>query len=508
MEHADRPAGDRDIPRVVILAAGENCEALGRELLGLASAGPDRSEGGDDPGRGVLVDLGHDEAVLVHLFAEADRAFELLRRQPVGAILIDNREPLAPPAFGDTVAGRVLPELLAGTPLGRVPVRRSILVVLPETAFTAEHAYAAGTLQLGGVLVDPPTLAAALAAARRFARPVQPGRVALCMAGGGIEGMFWQLGVLRALDAHLGRRSVIDFDIFTGISAGAVLGAFLANGVRPAEIADALQGRPSRVTAISRAVLFNPNLGEVARRVGGALADAVKGRFIVRPIDSAMRIAPTALFSGDRLREYLRREFAKPGLSDDFNALARELYIGATDQETWVHVTFGAGDPRRVPISTAVRASTAMTPYYAPERIDGRYFVDGIFTRTIDLDTAVARGARLLICIDPLTPVQVDQPGYVSGRGGFFNTVQSLKSMIRTRFSEVMGRAEEAYPDVSVFVFSPTPRDLEKMSGTMMRFLTRTEIEQMAFESAAARIRADHAWLADDLWRHGFALDR
>ncbi|HUU22667.1 MAG TPA: hypothetical protein VM389_09050, partial [Phycisphaerae bacterium] len=86
--------------------------------------------------------------------------------------------------------------------------------------------------------------------------------------------------------------------------------------------------------------------------------------------------------------------------------------------------------------------------------------------------------------------------------------VQSLKAMIRTRFSEVIGRAEEAYPDVSVFVFSPTPRDLEKMSGTMMRFLTRTEIEQMAFESAAARIRADHAWLAEDLWRHGFTLER
>ncbi len=76
------------------------------------------------------------------------------------------------------------------------------------------------------------------------------------------------------------------------------------------------------------------------------------------------------------------------------------------------------------------------------------------------------------------------------------------------RGETVIGRAEEAYPDVAVFVFSPTPRDLEKMSGTMMRFLTRTEIEQMAFESAAARIRTEHAWLAEDLRRHGFDLER
>jgi predicted acylesterase/phospholipase RssA len=503
-----RSAPGPGTPRIAILAGRETFETLRRELATLAGPGAANGDGEDDPGQGTMAVLEPGGPVTVHLFRDAEQTYELLRRRPVGAILLDNRESPAPLAFGDTLAGRALPELLAGGALGRVPVRRSILLVLPEAPSTADHAYAAGTLQLGGVLVAPPSLEAALRAALRFARPTQPGKVALCMAGGGIEGMFWELGVLRALDAHLGERSVVDFDVFTGISAGAVLGAFLANGVRPAEIADALQGRPSRVSAISRAVLFNPNVGEAFRRVGGALLDAARGRFIVRPIDSAMRIAPTALFSGDRLREYLRRELSKPGLSDDFEALGKELYIGATDQETWVHVTFGAGELRRVPISTAVRASTAMTPYYAPERVDGRFFVDGIFTRTIDLDTAVARGARLLLCIDPLTPVQVDQPGYVSGRGGFFNTVQSVKSMIRTRFSEVMGRAEEAYPDVSVFVFSPTPSDLEQMSGTMMRFLTRTDIEQMAFESAAARIRADHAWLAEDLWRHGFRLER
>jgi predicted acylesterase/phospholipase RssA len=149
-----------------------------------------------------------------------------------------------------------------------------------------------------------------------------------------------------------------------------------------------------------------------------------------------------------------------------------------------------------------------MTPYYAPEKIGERYFVDGIFTRNIDLDVAVAHGARLVICIDPMTPVQVEEPGYVSERGGFFNTVQSVKSMIRTRLSEVIDRAEEVYPDLKVLVFSPTPSDLEKMSGTLMRFFNRTETEEMAYESTSQRIIRDFDWLAADLGRYGFELSK
>ena len=128
--------------------------------------------------------------------------------------------------------------------------------------------------------------------------------------------------------------------------------------------------------------------------------------------------------------------------------------------------------------------------------------------KTIEIDVAVEHGARLIICIDPLTPVQVDEPGFASGRGGLFTTVQSVKSMIRTRLSEVIGRAEESYPEVTVFVFSPTPRELEKMSGTLMRFFYRTETEEMAFESARRRIAADFEWLAADLARYGFSLRR
>jgi predicted acylesterase/phospholipase RssA len=332
--------------------------------------------------------------------------------------------------------------------------------------------------------------------------------VALCLAGGGIEGMFWETGVLRALDAHLRNASLSDFDIFSGISAGSVLSALIANGVRPYEIANALHGRPSRVDPITRAMLFDPNIGEITRRVIASLGDLARGRWITRPIDSAMRVTPTALFSGERLREYLDREFSKPGMCNDFDCLKKQLFIGATDQDQGTHVSFGAEGWKDIPISMAVRASTAMTPYYNPQKIGDRFFVDGIFTRTIDIDVAVANGATLILCADPLRPVQTREAGYVSGRGGLFNTVQSVKSMIRSRFAEMMTKAEEAHPHVSVYVFSPTAKDMEQMSGTMMRFFYRTDTEKMAYDSAVEQIGFDYEWLAEDLQRHGYELSR
>jgi len=493
-------------PVVGILAQGKALERWRGVLSRLAPG-----KGGDiadDPAEGIVAEVPDEGPATVHLFERPEEAVEVMKTRAMGAFLIDCRSDEAGDDFGSTLAGQVLPQLLAGTALGRVSARRSILVILPEEDSTAHHAYAVGTLQLGGVFVNPSSELDVLGAARRIARPIEPGKIALCLAGGGIEGMFYELGILRALDEHLDGRSVTEFDIFSGISAGAVLGAFLANGVTPAEIAHALHGRESRVDPVTRGVLFDPNKNEVAKRVLGALTDFARGKWLTNPVDTAMKVTPTALFSGEKLRRYLEKQLTRPGLSNDFRNLDKELFVGVTDQDTGTHVTFGTEGLDDMPISTAVRASAAMTPYYNPEKIGDRYFVDGIFTRTIDIDVAVAAGARLVICVDPMTPVQVDEPGYVSGRGGFFNTVQSVKSMIRTRLSEAIERVEESYPEVTVFVFSPTPTDLEKMSGTLMRFFNRTETEEMAFGSARTRIIRDFEWLSSDLSRYGFNLRR
>ena len=58
----------------------------------------------------------------------------------------------------------------------------------------------------------------------------------MVLAGGGITGFLYEVGVLTALDELAGRALSNDFDVYVGTSAGAVLAALLANGAHAAEI--------------------------------------------------------------------------------------------------------------------------------------------------------------------------------------------------------------------------------------------------------------------------------
>jgi len=59
------------------------------------------------------------------------------------------------------------------------------------------------------------------------------GKMALVLAGGGLTGAVYEIGALRAINDLLTDRTVNDFDIYVGTSAGALVGALLANGITP-----------------------------------------------------------------------------------------------------------------------------------------------------------------------------------------------------------------------------------------------------------------------------------
>ena len=80
------------------------------------------------------------------------------------------------------------------------------------------------------------------------AKGKRPKKVALVLAGGAITGGAFKVGGLLALDQFLGNRTVTDFDIYVGISAGAFLAAPLAAGVGPIEMFRAVGGRSEIIT--------------------------------------------------------------------------------------------------------------------------------------------------------------------------------------------------------------------------------------------------------------------
>src|SRR5881398_1333161 len=70
---------------------------------------------------------------------------------------------------------------------------------------------------------------------RRTARTRQS-RTALVLGGGGFTGGVYQIGALRALDLLSVNRSVTDFDVYVGTSAGSLIAALVANGVSPEQM--------------------------------------------------------------------------------------------------------------------------------------------------------------------------------------------------------------------------------------------------------------------------------
>jgi predicted acylesterase/phospholipase RssA len=216
-----------------------------------------------------------------------------------------------------------------------------------------------------------------------------------------------------------------------------------------------------------------------------------------------LRALPTGVFAGDRLREYIREHLERPGMSNRFDELRRPLFIGATDQDTSQAVVFGEEGFRHVPIHKAVRASVALLPFYAPEEIDGRYYVDGAFTRTTNMRVAVRQGATMVILVDPLVPAFFDRPGQVYARGGLFASMQGLKALVNGRFDKAVKAIREMHPDVSFYLFRPYGDEMRILSGSPMKYFYRREIEEVAYRNTIEKLRLSFHALQRDFARHG-----
>src|SRR4051794_32966474 len=82
-------------------------------------------------------------------------------------------------------------------------------------------------------------------------------KTALVLAGGGLTGAVYEIGALRAIDDLLVDRTVNDFDIYVGTSAGALVSTFLAQGISPHEVMDALAGEHANVPPIQPRDVFS-----------------------------------------------------------------------------------------------------------------------------------------------------------------------------------------------------------------------------------------------------------
>ena len=361
---------------------------------------------------------------------------------------------------------------------------------------------------------------------RRRRRPRS--KTALVLGGGGFTGGVYEIGALRALDLLAVNRTVNDFDVYVGTSAGSFVAALTANGVTPEQLMRVvLDQGPTSFRDIDLRTLLRPNLAELARRgltLPWHLARAAReigaqfGSLSV--LDVALGLAdvlPSGLYTGAGIEEYVREVLSDPERTDDFRLLDAELYLAATDLDTCERIVLGARGWDDVPISSAVRASTALPMVYRPHRIRERELVDGGIVSTTNLDIAVEAGAKFVVVVNPLVPFVNDftkevptpfgrRPRRVSDMGLTKIGYQTFKLLAYQRLHEMARQWEDRYPGVDIVLVEPEPDDELMFETSVMNYASRVDVARHGFESVTLRLAKDYEELAEVCARHGIRI--
>jgi len=354
------------------------------------------------------------------------------------------------------------------------------------------------------------------------------GKTALVLAGGGLTGAVYEIGALRAIDDLLTDRTVNDFDLYVGTSAGALVGSLLANGITPEVMLQALAGDHPDIRAIERGDLFYIDPRDLLQ-LGAKLPKTVSGAWshylrylkdmtLFDFIWSLSEALPSGIYDSQALGRYVRHAVTTYGGSDNFERLKRDLYVIATDLDTGQRAVFGRDCNSNVPVSLAVAASTAVPILYKPVRIADHDYIDGSVRGNASLDLAIEHGATLIICINPLVPFDngdrasipfFGPDGGLLGDKGF-TAVASQVTRIQTHSGLLyhIKQLRKTHPEVDIVLVEPDVKDHEMSFYNIMRYSTRLTVAQHGFETVTLKLAENYRYYADLLSRHGIVLNQ
>jgi len=355
-------------------------------------------------------------------------------------------------------------------------------------------------------------------------------RIGLALAGGGPEGAIWEIGALRALDEAIEGLDFDDLEVYLGVSAGAFIAANLANGLTPTQMCRAIVKHEPGEHPFSPETFFTPAIGEFVRRglsvpllLTRALAEFASNpgdRSLLDSLTGLSRALPIGVFANEPIRRYLRTIYSMKGRTDDFRQLRHQLFVVAADLDRGRPVVFGSPGWDHVAISRAIEASAALPGLYSPVEIDGRRFVDGVLLKTLHASVALDAGVRLLLCINPLVPVDVSPErlgGHSDLAGGEFDleqrglpTVlsQTFRTLIHSRLTVGMNAYPKKYPGADVLLFEPGRDDYRMFFSNVFSFSARRKVAAHAYTATRKDLLARYDELAPLFRRHGLRLQR
>jgi predicted acylesterase/phospholipase RssA len=389
-------------------------------------------------------------------------------------------------------------------------------------------------------------------------------KTALVLAGGAVSGGAFKLGGLIALNCFLRNRKVTDFDMYVGVSAGALIGAALAAGVTPEELLRSLAGGSDQISQLQAWDFYLPNykefsakpmklgkdmvtfypkiLGTVARYVrrNHRKMSELLGRFLRAPttpnlekaLDPLVRevldttdlphgfsYLPSGIFDNRRLERFLRVNLRRNRMPNSFKLLKRErgksLYISATNLNSSDHVLFGPDEDSSLTISEAVQASTALPGFFAPARINGVDYLDAAVRKTANFLVAADKGAQLIICYNPFRPfshmpAHLLRPNFASLRDMGIVTVldQALRTALHTRLHIALDRLRlDPSFKGDLIVIEPAATDADFFSINPLAFWKRLSAAEHGFASTKASIERHYPVLRRIFAAYGLETD-
>ncbi|MCP5420405.1 MAG: patatin-like phospholipase family protein [Gammaproteobacteria bacterium] len=348
-------------------------------------------------------------------------------------------------------------------------------------------------------------------------------RVGLALAGGGPLGLIYEIGAVKALEESLEGVDFNQLHVYVGVSVGSVIASALANGFTPAKLCRIFVRNESRAYPLDPEHFLKPAFSQYLKGLGTfprLLVEALLGfvrnphdRSVVAAMSKLSRAIPAGLLGNENIGLFLQSLFNSRGRTDDFRRLKSKLFVIATNLDTGEAVKFGYRGSDHVPISLAVQASTAMPGLFPPVDIEGRYYVDGGLRRTLHASTALASGADLLFCVNPIVPFNADLADSRSKRyqrlvdGGLPVVLsQTFYAIVHSRMKIGMSKYATQYPNKDVILFEPNSGDAEMFFSNVFSFANRRQVCEHAYQTTRRDLLSRKDELAPLFARHGIKL--
>jgi NTE family protein len=180
---------------------------------------------------------------------------------------------------------------------------------------------------------------------------------------------------------------------------------------------------------------------------------------------------------------------------------------------------FGEDGAPEASISEAAAASTAIPLLYAPRRIGERVYLDGALRSTTNIEIAIAHGAELIVCVNPLVPF-VHDVGYllptatglpsrfIAQKGFPHIAAQSYRIMAQAQVEKELEIVVHAHPNVDIILIEPRRDDEHLFVFNLMDYGSRERIARHAFESVAIDLVTRFPEYKKVLGRHGIRISR